>query len=372
MKQKNRQLIDGSAAIAQAVALSRPEVISAYPITPQTHIVEALEKYSPNKRSYRFIQADSEFAAASIALGASAVGARSYTATSSQGLVLMSEVLHNIAGLRLPVVITCANRAISGPINIWNDHSDAMSMRDSGWIMLFAKDNQEALDLQVIAFAIAERSKLPAAVNVDGFILTHAMEEVIIPAEDDVRRFLGERKTDKDNVLDTGSPLSIGTLFPPYQYSRYKLELASGLEGSKEIIKSQAKRYSKLCQDIGSDGILRYAGPAKPEIVIIAMGSVTGTIQAAIDGRKDKKKIGLIQVISYRPFPREEIYGICKRAKKIFVLEKSSASNKLGPLGQDVATSDISVDKIINEAVGLGGKDISVDDINAIINQSKI
>src|SRR5579875_3596597 len=184
--------LEGSQAIAQAVGCCRPEVICAYPITPQTHIVEALgaRVKAGDLAGCRFINVESEFAAMSVAIGASATGARAYTATASQGLLYMAEAVYNAAGLGLPIVMTVANRAVGAPINIWNDHSDSMALRDSGWIQLFAEDNQAAADLHVQAFRLAEDLSVPVMVCVDGFVLTHAVERIDVPDQDQVDAFL--------------------------------------------------------------------------------------------------------------------------------------------------------------------------------------
>src|SRR5688500_5398088 len=187
-----RKQLEGSRAVAETVALCRPEVIAAYPISPQTHIVEALSELvkSGALAPCEFVNVESEFAAMSVAIGASATGARAYTATASQGLLFMAEALYNASGLGLPIVMTIANRAIGAPINIWNDHSDAMSQRDSGWIQLYAEDNQEAADLHVVAFRLAEQLSLPVMVCMDGFVLTHATERVDVPTAEQVDAFL--------------------------------------------------------------------------------------------------------------------------------------------------------------------------------------
>src|SRR5262249_41626029 len=207
--------IEGSGAVAGAVALCRPEVICAYPISPQTHIVEALsrEVASGSLTPCEYINVESEFAAMSVAIGASAAGARAYTATASQGLLFMAEAVFNAAGLGLPIVMTVANRAIGAPINIWNDHSDSMSMRDCGWIQLFAETNQEALDLHIQAFRLAEEVSLPVMVCMDGFILTHAVERVDMPSLEQVQAYLPPYVPRQ--VLDPADPVSIGAMVGP-------------------------------------------------------------------------------------------------------------------------------------------------------------
>ncbi len=211
-----RQILEGSRAIALTIKNIKPGVISAYPITPQTHIVEDLAQFKANgEADYEYVRAESEFAAASIVEGASATGVRVYTATSSQGLLLMNEVIYNIAGMRLPVVLTCANRAVSAPINIWNDQQDAMSVRDAGWIMLFAENAQEAVIQHVLAYKIAEKLKLPVMVNVDGYVLTHTYEPVIIPTASQIRKFLPDYKPALGEYLDPKKPITFGAFAAP-------------------------------------------------------------------------------------------------------------------------------------------------------------
>ena len=213
--------IEGSRAVAEAVAMCRPEVICAYPITPQTHIVEALSAMvKRGDLAAEFLNVESEFAALSVAIGASATGARAYTATASQGLLYMSEAVYNAAGLGLPIVMTVANRAIGAPINIWNDHSDAMSQRDAGWLQLYAETNQEALDLHIQAFRIAERLSVPVMVCMDGFLLTHASERVDLPAPAQVDGFLP--RYDPRQVLDPDEPVSIGAMVGPEAFTEVR------------------------------------------------------------------------------------------------------------------------------------------------------
>src|SRR5688572_11647494 len=216
-----RQL-EGSRAVAETIACCRPEVIAAYPISPQTHIVEALSQLvkTGELAPCEFVNVESEFSAMSVAIGATATGARAYTATASQGLLFMVEALYNASGLGLPMVMTVANRAIGAPINIWNDHSDSMSQRDSGWIQLYAESNQEALDLHIQAYMLAERLSLPVMVCMDGFILTHAYEEVDLPAQDEVDAFLPP--FEPAQLLDPADPVTIGAMVGPEAYTEVK------------------------------------------------------------------------------------------------------------------------------------------------------
>ncbi|MFH1187726.1 MAG: pyruvate ferredoxin oxidoreductase, partial [bacterium] len=239
-----KTILEGSRVIAQTIKQCQPDVISAYPITPQTHIVEDLAKFKADgKADYKYVRAESEFAAASIVAGASATGVRTYTATSSQGVLLMAEVLFNIAGMRLPVVMTCANRAVSAPINIWGDQQDSVTVRDSGWIMLYAENNQEACDLHIQAFKIAESLRLPVMINVDGFVLTHTFEPIDIPKEKDIINFIGKYKPKKGTYLDTKNPVSMGCFAPPSCYMGIREQLQNDLIFSKKIISQTAKEY---------------------------------------------------------------------------------------------------------------------------------
>ncbi|RLW55987.1 MAG: pyruvate ferredoxin oxidoreductase, partial [gamma proteobacterium symbiont of Stewartia floridana] len=238
--------IEGSQGIAQAVALCRPEVICAYPITPQTHIVEDLGAMvkSGSLSDCEFINVESEFAALSVAIGSSATGARSYTATASQGLLYMAEAVYNASGLGLPIVMTVGNRAIGAPINIWNDQSDSMSMRDAGWIQLFAETNQEALDLHIQAFRIAETLSIPVMVCVDGFILTHAYERMDIPQQEQVDRFLPPFVPRQ--VLDPADPISMGAMVGPEAFTEVRYLAHHKQMQALELIPEIAEEFKSI------------------------------------------------------------------------------------------------------------------------------
>ena len=238
--------VEGSKAIADTVAACRPEVICAYPISPQTHIVEGLSQIvkAGKLANCEFINVESEFAAMSVAIGASAAGARAYTATASQGLLYMVEAVYNASGLGLPIVMTVANRAIGGPINIWNDHSDSMSQRDSGWIQMYAETNQEAADLHVQAFAIAERLSLPIMVCMDGFILTHAYEQIDVPDQEDVDKYLPTFSPRQ--VLDPADPVSIGAMIGPEAFTEVKyMSHMKNLE-ALTVIPEEAAKFAEI------------------------------------------------------------------------------------------------------------------------------
>ncbi len=301
-----RQL-EGSRAVAEAVALCRPEVICAYPISPQTHIVENLSQLvkSGELAPCEFVNVESEFAAMSVAIGASATGARAYTATASQGLLYMTEALYNASGLGLPIVMTVANRAIGAPINIWNDHSDSMSQRDCGWIQLYAETNQEALDLHIQAFRLAEELSTPVMVCMDGFILTHAVERVEMPGQAEVDAFLPPFRARQ--VLDPDEPVTIGAMVGPEAFMEVKYLAHAKQMQALELIPEIAADFERaFARDSG--GLIRSYRTEDAETIVVALGSVLGTIKDTIDElREEGVRIGVVGITSFRPFPLDAL-----------------------------------------------------------------
>ena len=278
--------LEGSQGVAQAVALCRPEVVCAYPISPQTHIVEALGALCRKGvlKDCEYINVESEFAAMSVAIGASVAGARAYTATASQGLLFMVEAVYNASGLGLPIVMTVANRAIGAPINIWNDHSDSMSQRDSGWIQLFAETNQEAVDLHIQAFRIAEELSLPVMVCMDGFVLTHAFERMDIPSQEDVDAFLPPYEPRQ--VLDPDHPYSIGAMVGPEAFTEVRwLAHKRMLDALPAIEKASADFAERFGRKSG--GLLDTYRMEDAEVCVLAMGSILGTIKDTVDEMRE-------------------------------------------------------------------------------------
>lgn len=370
------QFLEGSRAVSLTVANIQPDVISAYPITPQTHIVEDLAKFkAQGKANYEYLLAESEFAAASIVVGASAAGSRVYSATSSQGLLLMMEVLYNASGLRLPLVMTVANRAVGGPINIWNDHSDAMAMRDAGWIMLFAENHQEAVDLHVIAYKLAEEFNLPAAINIDGFILTHSFESVIIPSKKDIKKYLPNYKPALGTYLNPERPVTLGALFTPDHFWLEKRRIDEDLKNILQVFPKNYKDWKKVLPSespikaLLDDGLVEYCGPKNPETLLIAMGSIVGTIKECL---KKDKKTGILKIRSYRPFPAKSVKKIIANCKNVAIIEKAMSSGANGPLYSDVMSSLSGFKGVSsNHIVGLGGRDINIETIKNIIKSAK-
>jgi pyruvate ferredoxin oxidoreductase alpha subunit len=317
--------VEGSRAVAEAVAMCRPEVICAYPISPQTHIVENLSQIvkAGELVPCEFVNVESEFAAMSVAIGASATGARAYTATASQGLLYMVEALFNAAGLGLPIVMTVANRAIGAPINIWNDHSDSMSQRDCGWIQLYAETNQEALDLHIQAFRLAEELSTPVMVCMDGFILTHAVERIDIPAQELVDAFLPP--FEPRQVLDPDEPISIGAMVGPEAFMEVKYLAHAKQMQALELIPEIAADF-KAAFGRDSGGLIRSYRAQDAQTIVVALGSVLGTIQDTIDElREDGMKIGAVGITSFRPFPLEALRAELEHAERVVVLEKALA-----------------------------------------------
>jgi pyruvate ferredoxin oxidoreductase alpha subunit len=364
--------IEGSQAVADAVMLCRPQVISAYPITPQTHIVEDLAQFvAQGKLESQFVNVESEFAAASVVLGASAAGSRAYTATTSQGLLLMTEVLYCIAGMRLPIVLTCANRAISAPLSIWNDHQDAMSVRDSGWIQIQAEDNQEAADLHYQAFKIAEQTFLPVMVCMDGFILTHAFEQVDIPDQQQVDKFLPAFKPRA--TVDPMYPRGLGLFADPRFYMETRYILHRAMEKSEPVIKQVSEEFQNVFGR-ESGGLIKTYNLDDAEVVVVAMGSVVGTIKDLIDEmKKEGKNVGLVQIVSFRPFPRKLVYETLKDKTNIVVVEKAVSLGRGGILASDVRWSfprEEGKDRRISAfAVGLGGRNIPIEDLRSVVER---
>lgn len=364
--------IEGSQAVAEAIALCRPEVICAYPISPQTHIVEGLGELvkSGALPNCEFINVESEFAAMSVAIGASAAGARAYTATASQGLLFMVEAVYNASGLGLPIVMTVANRAIGAPINIWNDHSDSLSQRDSGWMQLFAETNQEAADLHIQAFRLAEELSMPVMVCMDGFILTHAFERVDIPSQEQVDAYLPP--FDPRQVLDPADPISIGAMVGPEAFMEVRyLAHAKQLQALERIPQLAAEFREIFGRDSG--GLIRTYRIEDAETVVIAMGSVLGTIKDTVDEMRDAgHKIGVLGIVSFRPFPLEQVRAALAHCKRFVVLEKSLAVGMGGIVATNVRMAVTGSGlKGYTAVAGLGGRQIPKASLHKLFREAE-
>ena len=352
--------IEGSRAVAEAVALARPQVICAYPISPQTHIVEGLGELvrDGSLTPCEFINVESEFAAMSVAIGASATGARTYTATASQGLLFMAEAVYNASGLGLPIVMTVANRAIGAPINIWNDHSDSMSQRDCGWIQLFAAHNQEALDLHIQAFKLAEELSMPVMVCMDGFILTHAVERVDMPTQAQVDAFLPPYEPRQ--VLDPSEPVSIGAMVGPEAFMEVRYLAHAKQLMALEAIPRIGAEFEE-CFGRNTGGLLRCYHCEDAETIVVALGSVIGTLRDTVDElREAGLRIGVLGLTAFRPFPLAAVRAALQGAQRVVVLGKSFSVGLGGVVSTDVrlALSGLHLHGYTVVA-GLGGRAIT-------------
>jgi pyruvate ferredoxin oxidoreductase alpha subunit len=364
------RFIEGSLAVAEAARLCRPDVVSAYPITPQTHIVENLAEMVANcTLDAEYITVESEFSALSACLGAVAAGSRAYSATSSQGLALMFEVCFNLAGMRLPMAMTIANRAISAPLSIWNDQQDSISLRDSGWLQFYAEDNQEAADLHYLAYRVAEDPEilLPAMICFDGFILSHTYEPVDMPVQEEVDAYLP--RFAPLQRLDAQDPISFGMFTFPEYYMEFRYAIDQALQRSKKKIMAAGKEFEER---FGRDYSALVEGYRleDAETVLVAMGSLCGTAKDAIDEmRAAGKKVGLLKIRTYRPFPAGEIAGALQGAKRVAVLDKNISLGSKGAVGLEV--KDVlygSGIPVLDYIVGLGGRDLRKRDIARIVD----
>ncbi|MFQ5826005.1 MAG: pyruvate ferredoxin oxidoreductase [Dehalococcoidia bacterium] len=370
-----RRMMEGSQAVAGAVALCRPQVISAYPITPQTHIVQELgQMVADGELKAEFVNVESEHSAASVVLGASATGVRVYTASSSQGIMLMAEVLFNIAGMRLPVVLTCVNRALSAPLNIWNDQQDSISVRDSGVLQLYAENNQEAADLIYQAYRIAEdhRIMLPVMVCMDGYILSHAWEGVDIPDQETVDGFLPPYEP--IYKLDPDSPLSFGMYMEPDKYTETRYMIQRTMERAIGVIQEVAHDFERAFGR-PSVGIMEEYQTEDASTVLVAMGSVASTIKDVVDELRGRgERVGVLRLVSYRPFPNDLLYGALGQTQDIIVIEKALSLGGPAPLASDLRSAFYgrpTQPHISSFVGGLGGRDITGDTIRAALERAR-
>jgi len=364
-----------SIAAAEAVGLCDVDVVAAYPITPQTHIVEHLsEMVADGHLDAEFVPVESEHSAMSCCIGSSAAGARTFTSTCSQGYALMSELCYIAASLRLPIVMAVANRALSAPISIWNDHADLMYARDTGWIQLIGEFGQEVVDLMPIAFRIAEdkRVLLPVQVNLDGFTLSHVIEPFLMPDKDEVKKFLPPFKPQLR--LDPANPVTFGPVGMPDVYTEARKAQDEALKNSKPVIQEifdewgkQFGRKYKLIETYKSEDA---------DTIIVTMGSIAQTAMTAIDHlRSQGKKVGLVRFRVFRPFPAKELFDAIKGAKNLVLLDRVSAFAG-GEISAPVALEIKSVlydrkhyPKVGNFLVGLGGRDVTVQNFEEMVER---
>ncbi len=367
-----KQLLEGSQAVAEAVSLCRPQVVAAYPITPQTHIIERLaQRVANGELEAEFINAESEFGAASIVLGAVAAGARSFTATASQGLLLMTEVLYNIAGLRLPVVMVCANRAVGAPINIFSDHQDSMSVRDAGWIQLYVESNQEAVDTLIQAYRIAESCALPVMVCMDGFLLTHTFEPVELPTQLMVDNFLPPFRFGRS--LDPARPMTLGGASEADNYQEYRAAQQHEMVNALAVIEAFDAEFGEQFGRTHG-GLLQPYRLEGAQTVLLGMGSMMGAVCDAVDTLRDRgEAVGALRLRCFRPFPAQALAQALSAAQRIIVLEKAISIGAGGIVAAELRAAlhqagvMTEVDSVIG---GLGGRDLTPQVIEAVFQSS--
>ena len=364
---KNRIALTGGAAAAEALRQINPDVMPVYPITPQTPIVEAFAKFQADKKvSTEIITAESEHSAISACVGSSAAGARTVTATSSQGLALMNEILYIASGLRLPILMIISSRALSSPINIHGDHSDVMGARDAGWIQMFSENVQEIYDNTIIGMKLAEKAELPVMAIMDGFITSHCVEDLETLPDEKVRKFTGIYKPEK-YLLDVKNPVTFGPVGLPDSYFEFKIDQEKAARKAKDYYKKIATDFKKISGR--SYKLFEEYKTKDAEHIIVAAGSTAGTAKEAVDKlRSQGKKVGLLKIKLFRPFPYEEIAKALSGAKAIAVLDRAISFGSKPPLYQEVVNSmyQVSNINIASYAYGLGGRDIFIKDIEKV------
>ncbi|MEG3224121.1 MAG: pyruvate ferredoxin oxidoreductase [Methanobacteriales archaeon Met13] len=364
------KVISANRSVAEAVKLAKPQVVPVYPITPQTSISEYLAQFvADGDLLAEYIRVESEHSAMSAAIGASGTGVRVFTATASQGLALMHEMLFSAAGLRTPIVMANANRSLSAPLSIWNDQQDSISERDSGWIQFYAESAQEALDAILIAYRVSEDPDvlLPSMVCSDGFILTHTVEPVDVPSEEEVEQFLPDYNP-KHVFLDSERPMSLGTFTDPNYYTEARYAMNVAMEKSKEVIKKANQEFKEV---FGREyDFVETYHCDDAEIIIVAMGSVCGTIKDVIDSlRNEGEKVGLLKLRVFRPFPRENIEEVLSKASKVAVVDKNISFGIGGVLYNEIKAK-MSVEAY-GFIAGLGGRDITPEHVKEIVEKTK-
>ena len=365
--------IEVSIAVAEAVGLANADVVAAYPITPQTHIVEHLaDMVASGELDAEFIPVESEHSAMSTCLGSSAAGARTFTASAGQGLELMHEVLYLASSMQLPIVMAVANRALSAPISVWGDHSDAMSVRDTGWIQIFTENGQEAVDNTICAFRIAEDSRvlLPVMIHLDGFYLSHVIEPIILPERAEVDAFIPPYK--HPLMLHPEKPVSMGVFGPPVMYTEVKKAQDVNLRASHEVI-------LECWREFGSQFGRHYSPVEKyrvddAKVLLLTMGSFSETAMTAVDKMRDEgQQVGLLKLRLWRPFPFKEFRQAVEGVETLIVLDRAiSFGGPGGPVCSEIRSAlynEVSKPKVISFVGGLGGRDITPDGFEEIINR---
>jgi len=375
MGEQKSMTIKGNMATAMGAKLCRPNVIPAYPITPSTLFPEKMSEFvADGELDASMINVESEHSAMSACIGAAATGARVCTASASQGVALMHEMLFIASGMRLPMVMAVGNRALSAPINIWCDHQDTVASKDSGWLQFYAENNQEGLDLMINAFRIGEdkRVLLPVMVGIDAFVLTHTIEGVDVPAQEDVDDFLPPYEP-PHGKLDPKEPATFGSFGTPEYYQEFKQAQVEAIEGSRDVIDEVFDEYEEMFGREYNKATPYYCDDA--EIVLITMGSMTGTAREAVKKlRKEGKKVGLIKLTVFRPFPSPELKEILSGVKGVAVIDRNISPGAYGAMYSDLAaayTNEKEKPILKNFITGLGGREIFVKNFEEMYEMTK-
>lgn len=369
-----RERLSGNEAVATAMKQINPDVVAAFPITPSTEVPQYFSQFVANGSvDTEFVAVESEHSAMSACVGASAAGARVMTATSANGLALMWEILYIAASSRLPIVMPVINRALSGPINIHNDHSDSMGARDSGWIQLYSEDNQEAYDNIIQAIRIAEHKdvRLPVMVCMDGFIVSHSVENIELLETEKVKEFVGEYDPGLDTLLNPEQPVAMGPLDLPPHYFEHKRQQAEAMKNAKKVILEIAKEYEALTGR--KYGLFEEYRMEDAEVAIVVLNSTAGTAKEVVDELRDKGvKAGLIKIRVFRPFPAEELRNALSHVKAVAVMDKAdSFSAAGGPVFVETRAALYDAETkpvVISYIYGLGGRDVRTNDIMKVYN----
>jgi pyruvate ferredoxin oxidoreductase alpha subunit len=366
--------LTGGAAAAEALKQINPDVMAVYPITPQTPIIETFAKFQADgKVDTEIIQAESEHSAISACVGAAASGARTVTATSSQGLALMNEILYIASGMRLPILMLVSARALSAPINIHGDHSDVMSARDAGWIEIFSENPQEVYDNTIIGLKLAEKVRIPVMVIMDGFNTSHSVENLRILDKEEIKKFVGEYQP-LNSLLDLKNPKTFGAFALQNSYFEFKIDQEKAMQSTLAEYQKIAKEFEKL-SGRKKDYFEKYQTEDAEEVIIL-MGSAAGTAKEVVDKlRKKGQKAGLLKINLFRPFPHQEIAQVLKNAKSIAVLDRSQSIGTFPPLYSEIINSlfhvSCSMLHVSSYVYGLGGRDIFQADIEKVFAELK-
>jgi pyruvate ferredoxin oxidoreductase alpha subunit len=364
-----KKVISGSEAVAEAVKLCDPKVIAVYPITPQTHIVEGLAKMVANgDLDAEMVRVESEHSAMAACIGAQATGTRSYTATAGQGLALMHEMVFIAASMRLPIVMTVANRTLSGQLNIWNDHQDSFCERDSGWIQLYVEDAQEAYDTHIQAFKIAQEMRTPVMVCLDGFVISHTYEPVESLDKETVSKFLPPYKPEVS--LNPAKPITLGSVGMPNYFMQFKKQQQDSLEKSLDTIKQVNREFASVSSRSYGNGLVEKVNMEGKKHALITLGSVAGTARELLE----KEGMGMIRIRALRPFPKDDLVKACEGLETVGVLEKDISLGSNGALYDEIKSalySSASRPKVLGMIAGLGGRDITLEDMKSVFDKIK-